>query len=205
MCKIPKIIHQIWIGPKPIPAHCKKFSQEMMEMHPEWEYHLWGNELFKERYKNDKFLQNYIKDPNLYKWAHISDRLRLLLLRDFGGVYVDVDAKPIRPFDVILEKCSNEHTFFAGIKKYHEDENSDWILDCTVYGSSINSRAVQIALQTYTNINWANGGKMFSDEIIKNTDSDILVLGKDYFYSNEINDKTVILHDVNETRLRSWR
>ena len=46
MCKIPKIIHQIWIGPKPLPNQYKEFSQKMIEMHPDWEYHLWGNEIF---------------------------------------------------------------------------------------------------------------------------------------------------------------
>ena len=46
MCKIPKIIHQIWIGPKPIPDQYKEFSQKMIEMHPDWEYHLWGHEIF---------------------------------------------------------------------------------------------------------------------------------------------------------------
>ena len=209
MCKIPKIIHQIWIGPKPLPDQYKEFSQKMIEMHPDWEYHLWGNEIFTGIYKEDKFLQNYIKDPVLYKWAYISDRVRLLLLRDFGGVYVDVDAKPIRPFDIILDKCSDEHTFFAGIKrvKFRDDSNEEkygWIVDCTVYGSAKNSRTINLALKTYNNINWANGGAIFSEAILNNIDVDMLILNKKYFYSNKINSKTIVLHDVDH-RLSSWR
>ena len=38
-----------------------------------------------------------------------------ILLRDFGGVYVDVDAKPIRPFDLILDKCSDKITFLVAL------------------------------------------------------------------------------------------
>lgn len=210
MNKIPRIIHQIWIGPDPIPQHCAQFSEEMKKMHPEWEYHLWGNELFTELYKDDIFLQNYIKNPKLYKWAYISDRVRLLLLRDFGGVYVDVDSKPIRPFDIILNKCNDEHTFFAGIKRVRwndkvNEEKMGWIVDCTVYGAAKNSRTINLILGTYNNVNWANGGRMFSNEILNNIDADMLILSKDYFYSNSINDKTIILHDVNQTRLNSWR
>ena len=39
--KIPKKIHQIWIGNAPIPEHCEAFAREMQEMHPDWEYKLW--------------------------------------------------------------------------------------------------------------------------------------------------------------------
>ena len=90
--KIPKIIHQLWLGDNEMPEHCKKFVEEMKEMNPDYEHHLWGNEVFEEKYKDDKYLQNYTKEPELYKWAFICDRIRLLLLRDHGGIYVDVDA-----------------------------------------------------------------------------------------------------------------
>ena len=80
-----------------------------------------------------------------------------------------------------------------------------WIVDCTVYGAAKNSRTINLILGTYNNVNWANGGRMFSNEILNNIDTDMLILSKDYFYSNSINDKTIILHDVNQTRLNSWR
>jgi mannosyltransferase OCH1-like enzyme len=102
--KIPKIIHQIWLGGTVMPDHCKQFVKEMKAMHPEWEHHLWGNEIFTEIYKDDPFLQEFISDPALYKWAFIADRVRMLLLRDYGGIYCDVDAKPIQSFNLILDK-----------------------------------------------------------------------------------------------------
>ena len=53
---IPKIIHQLWVGDSPIPEHCKQFVEEMKKLHPFWEHHLWGNEIF-EKYKDDEYLQ----------------------------------------------------------------------------------------------------------------------------------------------------
>ena len=85
--QIPKKIHQVWIGFKEIPDWCQKFGEEMEAMHPDWEYKLWTHdEIFNHQYKDDPFLQSYLTNPELYKWAFIADRVRLLLLRDFGGV-----------------------------------------------------------------------------------------------------------------------
>ena len=199
---IPKIIHQIWIGDKSIPSHCVSFSNDRRRLHPNWEYKLWTHdEIFNHQYKDDPFLQSYIKDPELYKWAFISDRIRLLLLRDFGGVYCDMDAKPIRPFDIILNKLSSQHTFFAGMKP-SQDNNT--LIDCTVYGAVKGSRVIEDCLSCYESLTWAHGCKTFNNKIIQNMDSDIALFGYEYFYNNHINDKTIVLHDVEATRLFSW-
>ena len=71
--------------------------------------------------------------------AFIADRVRILILRDYGGVYCDLDAKPIRPFDECLAHLSTQHTFFAGMKPTQENNT---LIDCTVYGSAPNSRVI---------------------------------------------------------------
>jgi len=161
--QIPKIIHQIWIGDEPMPEHCVEFIQQMQELNPDYEYRLWGNEIFDEVYKDDVFLKYYRTDPTLYKWAFIADRIRLLLLRDYGGIYVDVDAKPIQSFNLVRDKLKPHH-----------------------------------------NIEWANGCRMFSDKIIEECDNDVALFNYKYFYDNKITDNTVVLHDVEDTRLISW-
>lgn len=197
---IPKKIHQIWIGDQPIPEHCKEFVERMKFVNPNYECKLWGNEVF-ELYKDDVFLQEYIKFPEIYKWAFIADRIRLLLLRDYGGIYVDVDCNPIQSFDVIFEKLNEDHTFFSGMKP---SQSNNTLVDCTVYGSAPDSRIINLCLGTYKDIYWANGCKMFSDEIILNCDTDVALFGHEYFYDNKITEKTIVLHDVEETRLFSW-
>lgn len=202
ICTIPKKIHQIWIGHQEIPEHCIEFGKEMEQMHPDWEYKLWRHEdIFNGLYKDDPFLQNYVKDPDLYRWAFMADRIRLLLLRDFGGIYCDLDAKPIRSFDTIVDKLHPDITFFAGMKP-SQDNNT--LIDCTVYGSAPNSRIINECLSVYTRVDWAHGCKTFNDRIIEKMGPDIAIFGYEYFYNWQLNDKTIVLHDVEETRLFSW-
>lgn len=199
--QIPKIIHQIWIGNSPMPNHCVEFTKQMKELNPDYEYHLWGNEIFDEIYKDDIFLKYYRTNPEVFKWAFIADRIRLLLLRDYGGIYVDVDAKPIQSFDVVLDKLEPYHTFFSGLKP---SQNNNTLVDCTVYGSAPNSRIINLCLDTYTNVEWANGCRMFSDKIIAECDVDVALFNYKFFYDSKITDDTIVLHDVEDTRLISW-
>ena len=200
--QIPKKIHQVWIGFKEIPDWCQKFGEEMEAMHPEWEYKLWTHdEIFNQQYKDDPFLQSYLTNPELYKWAFIADRVRLLLLRDFGGVYCDLDAKPVRSFDEILKKLSPQHTFFAGMKPTQEHNT---LIDCTVYGSVPNGRIINGCLSCYESLTWAHGCKTFNDKIIATMSTDVALFGYEYFYDNKITQNTIILHDVEATRLFSW-
>jgi hypothetical protein len=199
--KIPKIIHQIWLGGAVMPDHCKQFVKDMKEMHPEWEHHLWGNEVFTEIYKDDPFLKEFVSDPELYKWAFIADRVRMLLLRDYGGVYVDVDAKPIQSFNIILDKMLPTQTFFTGLKP-SQDNNT--LFDCTVYGSAPRSRTVLEILSVYKSLTWAHGCKTFSDKIIETIEPDVACFNYEYFYNWVVNDKTIVLHDVEHTRMFSW-
>ena len=121
-------------------------------MHPDWEYKLWTHdEIFNDLYKDDEYLQEYVKEPEVYKWAFIADRVRLLLLRDFGGVYCDLDAKPIRSFNEILAQLSPQHEFFAGMKPTQEHNT---LIDCTVYGSIPNGRIINECLSVYDTIYW---------------------------------------------------
>ena len=199
--QIPKIIHQIWVVEKELPDHCKKFVQEMRDINPDYEHKLWGNEVFTELYPDDPFLQNYIKEPGLYKWAFITDRIRLLLLRDYGGIYCDVDARPVKSFNVVRDQLSPQHTFFSGMKP---SQKNNTLLDCTVYGAAPDARIIHEVLKVYDRITWAHGCKSFSDKIIQKIEPDVACFGYQYFYNWEIDEKTVVLHDVLESRLFSW-
>ena len=52
---IPKKMHQIWIGPKPVPPVYAKMAREWKSKHPGWEYKLWTNKDIKSlKMKNTK-------------------------------------------------------------------------------------------------------------------------------------------------------
>ena len=201
---VPKIIHQIWIGDEPIPEHCKEFSKEMQSMHPNWEYKLWGNELLYDIYSNDKYIKHYLTNPHIYKWAFTADRIRMLLLKEYGGVYCDLDAKPIRPFDFILDRLNENHTFFGGVRPFQEHNNTPPLIDVTVIGATPESRMINYILSLYGDVNRIWMGKTMSDEMWKAIEPDTALFNYKYFYDNKITDETVVLHDIDNQRLWSW-
>ena len=102
---IPKKLHQIWIGTRELPQKYVDMTKEMEAMHPEWEYKLWSHdEIFNDLDKDDVYLNAYLEDPETFKWAFITDRIKLLLLRGFGVTYAAGDDKFVQSFDVVIAK-----------------------------------------------------------------------------------------------------
>jgi hypothetical protein len=198
---IPKKIHQIWIGPKVFPEKYVEMTANMKAMHPDWEYKLWSHdEIFNDLYADDIYLQAYIKEPETFKWAFITDRIKLLLLKDFGGVYIDVDAKYVKSFDIVMDKLEEKHTFFAGMKTYDVQYS---LIECAVYGAAPNSRLINLCLDFYQDTRWAHGCMDFSNVVIQNLEDDALLLNSKYFYSFEEFEQTIVLHEPEDIRLHS--
>jgi len=114
--KIPKILHQIWLGPKTPPAHFVTFREKWKEMHPDWQYRLWTD-------ADLDTLKLELRDlieasPN---YAEKSDILRCELLEQFGGVYLDVDMDPLHALDELHHK----YDFYAGIENPHKIATTD--------------------------------------------------------------------------------
>jgi mannosyltransferase OCH1-like enzyme len=96
---IPKIIHQIWIGPNPVPEKVKWMMESWKEINPTWEYKLWTNSDL------DHFnMVNKKAFDILSNWGAKSDLWRCEILDRFGGVYVDVDFECLKPLDDLHEK-----------------------------------------------------------------------------------------------------
>lgn len=113
--KIPKIIHQIWLGPKPAPAYYWEYKQSWQKLHPEWEYRFWTD---KEVADLDFDLKDlYMRTPN---WGEKSDILRAELLDRFGGLYADTDFECLTSFD----ELHNKYDFYAGLEPPHDGDSS---------------------------------------------------------------------------------
>jgi mannosyltransferase OCH1-like enzyme len=102
--KIPKKIHQIWLG-SDLPDKFKKFTESWKVLNPDWEYKLWTD--------NDV---NTIKitKRRLFDFASNlgmkSDILRYEILKQFGGIYVDTDFECLKSFDDLINL-----EFFTGV------------------------------------------------------------------------------------------
>lgn len=90
--QIPRIIHQIWLGPLEPPLQA---MQSWQEQHPAWEYKLWTEQ-------NIPHLKNQHAFDVSDNYPQKSDVLRYELLANFGGVYVDADEYCLKPIDGLL-------------------------------------------------------------------------------------------------------
>lgn len=95
--KVPKIIHQLWIGDKPPPINA---MNSIRNKNPDYEYNLWNEELIEEKLKIPKRYQRKIENHSAI-WGK-ADMYRYLILEQFGGVFVDADMIAVEPLDDFL-------------------------------------------------------------------------------------------------------
>lgn len=94
---IPKIIHQLWVGPKPRPD---KWMNTWKEKHPLWQYRLWGNdEIRGVHWENQKHL-DYYWDRQI--WHGVSDICTYEILYHNGGFMVGADSVCLAPIDELF-------------------------------------------------------------------------------------------------------
>jgi mannosyltransferase OCH1-like enzyme len=91
---IPRIIHQIWVGPKKKP---EKLMNTWKDMNPEWEHIIWDSEKISEKYPNGFKNQKHIDE--IEEWAGKADIMRYEILHDYGGFYIDADSICINSLD----------------------------------------------------------------------------------------------------------
>lgn len=94
MTKIPKHLHQVWLGNNPIPDNYIKWRDNWRKLHPDWEYTLWTD---KDVVELDPLLNKCIK------FSSKSNVVRLWVIKEFGGVYVDMDFDWNKNIDIFLE------------------------------------------------------------------------------------------------------
>ena len=96
MSKISKIIHQIWIGPKPRPS---KFMDTWSNKNPDFEYIFWNEEEFQKRGITFECQDKIVSMSEINGKADI---IRWELLWKYGGVFLDADSICIEPIDDVL-------------------------------------------------------------------------------------------------------
>ena len=96
--KIPKIIHYCWFGHNPLPPIAIKCIDSWKNTLPEYEIKEWNESNF------DLESNTYIKQAyDCKKWAFVTDYIRLKVLYEYGGIYMDTDVEVLKPLDSFLK------------------------------------------------------------------------------------------------------
>ena len=94
---IPKVIHYCWFGKGEKSDLHKKCIASWKEKCPNYEIIEWNESNF------DININNYVKQAYVAKkYAFVSDFLRLYVLYNYGGIYLDLDVEILKPLDELL-------------------------------------------------------------------------------------------------------
>lgn len=98
---IPKIIHYCWFGGKPLSDSVKKCKKSWEKFCPDYQIVEWNET------NTDLNCNNFVKMAYASKaWAFVSDYIRLKVIYEYGGIYLDTDVELIKSLDeLLINKC----------------------------------------------------------------------------------------------------
>ncbi len=148
---IPPKIHQIWLGPRPKPL---KWMDTWQTNNPTMEYYLWSEEDIPKLRFDDRI--NYLLERSNYAGA--SDIMRVEILEQHGGVYIDSDSICLKPIQHAPFMATE---FFVGWD-YPDRRN---IRPVTVANGMIGSVPHHPILKDYIEKHWLLGARMLTKAI----------------------------------------
>jgi mannosyltransferase OCH1-like enzyme len=92
---IPRLLHQVWVGPAPLPSAYAAWRDGLLRLHPGWEYRLWTDETVGDLPGADLL-------PLCRSLSSRANVVRLAAVAVHGGIYLDCDCEVLRPLDCLL-------------------------------------------------------------------------------------------------------
>lgn len=94
---IPKTFHRIWLGDASIPPQHEFWWQAWQRLYPDYEFKTWTESEFER--ETGRISLAYAKAAAATSFAMKSDILRIAILAEIGGIYIDTDMMPINRFE----------------------------------------------------------------------------------------------------------
>lgn len=153
---IPKVIHYIWIGHKEKPQFILDCIQSWKEKLPDYEIIEWDNEKCKDILQNNIYAKEAFEAK---RYAYASDVIRLHILYNYGGIYLDTDVEVANSFDEFLEL-----EFFAGHESYRGDNSDNVLIGSAVIGAVAKNELIKGFMRDYEDMHFDLGDGNFDDE-----------------------------------------
>ena len=188
---IPRILHQVWLGPNPLPDEYAGYAETWQRLHPAWEYRLWTEDDIPDDVRPE--VHERLRVP-----AERSDLLRLELVVRYGGVYIDTDFECLQPLDPLLEGVD----LFAAYLR-HESEEAR--INNAIFGATPQHPVLVRALaearpRDVFGYDKNAAGPMFLDRMLKGTEATLF--DRRLFYPKQIErDGAVAFHH----QARTWK
>lgn len=186
---IPKKIHYIWFGGKPLPELTIRCIESWKSYCPDYEIIQWNESNF--NFHENAYAEEAYKEK---KWAFVSDYARLHILVNEGGIYIDTDVELLKSLDslLVLEAfsgfevknriqtalmgCQAGHPFFKELLESYKQRHfikNDGSMDLTTNVSEITSHCLKKGLQLNNKLQEIDGITIFPNDFFcpKNVDT----------------------------------
>ena len=171
---IPKIIHQLWVGPLPPPL---KWMDTWKEKHPTWQYRLWDNEVIRGcHWANQKHL-DYYWDRKI--WHGVSDVCTYEILYHNGGFMIGADAICLNPIDELFYNDYDSYSVYE-----HEKLRPGLIspLHACVKGSQFAKELIDgLKRKVTVGEPWKTTGNQYMGEMFRKTRAKVKIFPSHYF------------------------
>lgn len=98
---IPRVIHRLWLGPRPMPARFREYGRAWAELNPGWTVHDWSWHDLPEDLANQDVMDDIrarcTRGASVEMATALADVIDYELVARFGGVYANCDIQPVRP------------------------------------------------------------------------------------------------------------
>lgn len=139
---IPKILHQIWIGPHEIPDSAKNYCEQAKLQFKNYEYKFWNNDNLPNI--PEKCMIQINKYQKRKKYAFVADILRYYILNLYGGIYLDVDFIVYKDFSEIITK-----SFFCVNPNYNAYHVCNGIFGCEAHNPILSKLLYELSDEPY--------------------------------------------------------
>ncbi|WP_291326170.1 glycosyltransferase family 32 protein [Desulfovibrio sp. UCD-KL4C] len=179
---IPKNLHFCWFGSNDISAINEQCVESWKRFLPDWKFYFWNEN----KYDLDK--DHYAKLAyHANQFAFVSDSVRLNVLYQYGGVYVDMDMEILQTLNPLLHlNC------FLGFQDVCKNE--DWVNNAIMGSAPQNPFLLDIksvalesirennyflrSPQSTTNVLLSYGLQNYENQTLR----DVSIFEQDYFY-----------------------
>lgn len=171
---IPKIIHQLWVGPHPRP---EKWMDTWREKNPLWEYRLWGNdEIQGLHWANQKHIDYFWRRRI---WHGVSDVCTYEILYHNGGFMPGADAVCLAPIDELFYNNYDAYSVYE-----NEKARPGLIspLQACVPGSAFAKELIDgLRRKSAVGEPWKTTGNAYMGEMFRKTKAKVKIFPSHYF------------------------
>lgn len=139
---IPRIIHYCWFGNEEKPESVLRCIASWKKYCPDYQIKEWNENNI------DINSNRYTKQAYEAKaWGFVPDYLRLWIIYNYGGIYLDTDVQMIRCFDPLLNNKA-----FIGFERDTTDNNGMYVNCGQGFGAEAHNEVIAAHMDQYQNM-----------------------------------------------------